>query len=112
MKEKNPAWVPSTPPKVERMNGSPLRVLWRLWARLTWTHAPQWSAPGTLFSGVWRKAGAILFLEGRIRFHHAAGEQAPENCGAPSVLVAYGEENVRSLEARNSWGRFLRVPVL
>lgn len=62
------------------------------------------------FSSVWRKADAVLFLEGRIHFHHVTGEQAPENCGAPSVLVAYGEENVRRLEARHSWGQFLRIP--
>lgn len=47
---------------------------------------------------VWTQADAILFLEGRLYFHHVCGRMASSNAGAPSCLVAYGEENVRALE--------------
>lgn len=39
---------------------------------------------------VWGKATGILFLHGRLHFHHADGTRAPANSGAPSCLVAYG----------------------
>ena len=41
---------------------------------------------------VWERATALLFLEGRLFFHHPDGRRAAHNGGAPSVLVAYGEE--------------------
>lgn len=40
---------------------------------------------------VWGKADALLFLHGRLHFHHADGTRAKANAGAPSVLVAYGQ---------------------
>lgn len=46
------------------------------------------------FATVWSKAGAILFLRGRLNFHYVDGRRAEKNCGAPSVLVAYGDNNV------------------
>lgn len=46
---------------------------------------------------VWESAGAVLFLRGRLYFHHVNGERAAANAGAPSVLVAYGHENVLAL---------------
>ena len=42
------------------------------------------------FRHVWPHASALLFLEGRLHFHHVSGRRAADNCGAPSVLVAYG----------------------
>lgn len=39
------------------------------------------------FSQVWPKASAILFIEGRLHFHHVDGTRAKANAGAPSVLV-------------------------
>ena len=42
------------------------------------------------FDQVWRKARAVLFIEGRLHFHHVTGERAKANAGAPSCLVAYG----------------------
>lgn len=41
---------------------------------------------------VWRRAAALLFLAGRLHFHHPNGTRAPCNAGAPSVLIAYGQE--------------------
>jgi hypothetical protein len=46
---------------------------------------------------VWRRATALLFLEGRLHFHHPDGRRAPENAGAPSVLVAYGAHDAEAL---------------
>lgn len=42
------------------------------------------------FREVWEKASALLFLRGRLHFHHVDGAKAKSNAGAPSVLVAYG----------------------
>lgn len=39
---------------------------------------------------VWPKSQAILFLKGRINFHKPDGIRSTKNCGAPSVLIAYG----------------------
>lgn len=49
------------------------------------------------FKRVWDAADAVLFLRGRLHFHHVTGERAAHNGGAPSVLVAYGENNVEVL---------------
>lgn len=46
---------------------------------------------------VWGKADAVLFLHGRLYFHHADGTRAAANSGAPSCLVAYGAEAARRL---------------
>lgn len=50
---------------------------------------------------VWLKATALLFLAGRVHFYRAAGQRAPMNAGAPSVLVAYGAQDARRLA---QWG--------
>lgn len=49
------------------------------------------------FECVWNRAQAVLFIEGRLYFHHVNGEKAEANAGAPSCLVAYGENNVSVL---------------
>ena len=49
------------------------------------------------FNAVWNKASALLFLEGRLHFHHVDGERAKANAGAPSVLVAYGQDDAERL---------------
>ena len=46
---------------------------------------------------VWGKADGLLFLHGRLHFHHPGGERAKANSGAPSVLVAYGQRAVDRL---------------
>lgn len=48
---------------------------------------------------VWQRASAILFLHGRLTFHHANGSRAVGNAGAPSCLVAYGIEDALALAA-------------
>jgi phage N-6-adenine-methyltransferase len=49
------------------------------------------------FDYVWNKADAILFMKGRVKFHLPDGSQGG-TAGAPSVLIAYGAENVKALE--------------
>jgi hypothetical protein len=58
------------------------------------------------FQHVWGRADGLLFLEGRLYFHHATGEVAKANSGAPSVLVAYGSANADCLQncgIRGAW---------
>ncbi len=45
----------------------------------------------------WGRADAMLFLAGRLHFHYPDGSRAKANSGAPSVLIAYGGENVAAL---------------
>lgn len=59
------------------------------------------------FETIWEKADALLFLKGRIHFHYADGTRASANAGAPSVLVAYGKENVTALYCCKIPGRFI-----
>jgi len=59
------------------------------------------------FEHVWDKADALLFLRGRLHFHHVDGRRAAHNSGAPSVLVAYGERNVQALEAAADLGHIV-----
>lgn len=72
---------------------------------------------------VFQAADGLLFLTGRLHFHVAAdtviepkgkppihlkaGERYPFNSGAPSVLVAYGEEDTERLAASDLEGNFL-----
>lgn len=58
---------------------------------------------------VWRRADAVMFLHGRLHFHHVSGERAKANGGAPSCLVAYGEEAVGRLAASKLTGTLVRL---
>ena len=53
---------------------------------------------------VWGRADGLLFLRGRLRFHHSNGAQAKANAGAPSVLVAYGSSDARALARASKSG--------
>lgn len=56
-------------------------------------------------SEVWGKADGVLFLHGRLHFHHAEGTRAKANAGAPSCLVAYGRRDADQLRnARTELG--------
>jgi len=61
------------------------------------------------FEHVWPSASAVLFLEGRLHFHHADGLRAAANAGAPSVLVAYGQDNAQALSACGLGGHFVAL---
>lgn len=56
---------------------------------------------------VWDRATAILFLRGRLFFHHANGKRAAHNAGAPSCLVAYGLVDAQLLRRSGVPGRFI-----
>ena len=58
---------------------------------------------------VWRSADALLFIEGRLYFHHANGKRSRLNAGAPSVLIAYGIEMVGRLRNCEIPGKFIRL---
>lgn len=60
-------------------------------------------------SSVWRRATAILFLHGRLHFHLADGTRAKANSGAPSALIAYGEEAAQRLHDSGLEGTFVSV---
>lgn len=61
------------------------------------------------FDHVWGKADAVLFIEGRLYFHHVCGTKARANSGAPSVLVAYGQNNAATLEGCGIPGKFIAL---
>jgi hypothetical protein len=50
-------------------------------------------------------ADSLLFIDGRVTFCNEAGMKAKFNGGAPSVLIAYGEQNVDCLEDSKIRGR-------
>jgi hypothetical protein len=58
---------------------------------------------------VWKKAHAILFLWGRLYFHHVDGRRADANSGAPSALISYDETNTLALERSELPGRVVRL---
>jgi hypothetical protein len=58
------------------------------------------------FDYVWNRADAILFLKGRLKFHYPDGAQGG-TAGSPSVLIAYGAENVKALEQSGLDGRIV-----
>lgn len=48
---------------------------------------------------VWERAAGLLFIHGRLHFHTPDGRRATKNSGAPSVLCAYGQEDLDRLAA-------------
>lgn len=61
------------------------------------------------FSKVWNKATSILFIEGRLHFHHVDGTRAKANAGAPSVLIAYSHFDSYKLESSGIKGKFIKL---
>ena len=58
---------------------------------------------------VWGKATALLFIYGRLHFHHVDGSRASHNSGAPSVLVAYGVNNANNLRECRIPGKYISL---
>lgn len=56
---------------------------------------------------VWERASGLLFLAGRLHFHYADGRRAKANAGAPSVLCAYGDDDLDRLAASELQGAFV-----
>lgn len=61
------------------------------------------------FKYVWNEAHSVLFLQGRLFFHHVTGERAKSNAGAPSVLVSYNEENSLAMCYSGISGKFIKL---
>lgn len=60
------------------------------------------------FNYIWNKADAVLFIKGRIRFYDVTGKQGG-SAGAPSVLIAYGNEMVNRLVTCKIEGKFVMI---
>lgn len=58
---------------------------------------------------VWAKADAILFIAGRLHFHHVDGTRAAANSGAPSALIAYGVDCAKTLQSCGIAGAFVSL---
>ena len=58
---------------------------------------------------VWNKADSLLFLSGRLHFHHVSGLRAAHNCGADSVLISYDEANTEVLRSCDIPGKFIKL---
>lgn len=58
---------------------------------------------------VWGAAAGLLFIRGRLNFHHVSGRRAGKNGGAPSVLIAYGDEDRDILSEAPIDGTFIAL---
>lgn len=56
---------------------------------------------------IFKYADSILFLKGRLKFHHVTGEEAG-TAGAPSCLIAFNKENTKALENCNLEGKLVK----
>lgn len=61
------------------------------------------------FNAVWGRATAIFFIKGRLTFYHVTGQKAKGAAGAPSVLIAYNEENANRLRDCNLNGKYIHL---
>jgi hypothetical protein len=100
-----------------------LRQEWhgRVWVNPPYSHVEKWLArlaehgQGTALTfartdtaafgrQVWGKATALLFLRGRVNFYTLDGRRGRANAGAPSVLVAYGDDDADVLSDARDHG--------
>lgn len=63
----------------------------------------------TFAQQVWPRATAVLFIRGRLTFIDESGKPGKGNAGAPSVLIAYGEEDAEILRKCPIAGKFIRL---
>lgn len=63
----------------------------------------------TFFKYVWNRASGLLFIEGRLYFYHMNGLKAISNAGAPSVLIAYGDNNAEILKNTSIEGKYIHL---
>jgi hypothetical protein len=64
---------------------------------------------GIFFRHIWPVASGIMFLRGRLVFHHVDGSKPTNGAGAPSCLIAYGERNAEALRDSGLDGKFLVI---
>jgi hypothetical protein len=60
------------------------------------------------FESVWPKAHAMLFFQGRLKFHRVTGEPG-DSAGAPSVLIAYDQANAEVLAKSGLPGKLINL---
>jgi len=58
------------------------------------------------FDHIWNDADAVLFIKGRLKFYHIDGTQG-DAAGAPSVLIAYGDNNAEILKNCKLEGKYI-----
>lgn len=63
----------------------------------------------TWFRYVWPVADAVFFFRGRLAFCHVDGHRARTNAGAPSALIAYGNENVEAIRLSKLDGKLIKL---
>lgn len=56
---------------------------------------------------VWNMADAVFFFKGRIKFYNVNKNEAKCGANAPSCLIAYGENNVKSIQESNLQGKLI-----
>ena len=59
------------------------------------------------FHEIAREASALLFIRGRLRFHLPDGATAKSSAGAPSLLIAFGEDDAERLFKSEIEGLFI-----
>ena len=62
----------------------------------------------TFFEWVWERADALLFIKGRLKFHKPNGEPAL-SANSPSVLIAYGKQEVEVLKNCGIVGKLVEL---
>ena len=60
------------------------------------------------FNYVWGEADALFFFKGRLKFYHSNGTKGG-TAGAPSVLIAYGDNNARILKNCHLKGEYIQL---
>lgn len=79
----NPPYGPATGRWLEKLSEHPAGGIALIFARTETAAFQQF---------VFERASSIVFIAGRLHFHYPNGNRAAYNSGAPSVLVAYGDE--------------------
>lgn len=64
------------------------------------------------FKYVWSKCDGLLFIKDRLYFYHSNGERASGNSGGPSVLIAYGKNNLEALKGSGIKGALVENTLL
>ena len=57
---------------------------------------------------IWNKADAIFFFKGRLKFHHISGK-ITNTANAPSCLVVYGKNNIKSVKTSGLKGKLITL---